>query len=107
MVLNTSESQATWIKGMSFKQILKYFQYPLFWLLTCGGPTGHTVDLNPEFLLGTKIAHVWEDNESLVISICGLEVPERGSYKKAIKTGHPVYAVTKWNYSDTYKIKGD
>ena len=30
-----------------------------------------------------KIAHVWEENESLVISICGLEVPEIGSYKKA------------------------
>ena len=58
--------------------------------MTWGGPAGHTFDLNSEFLLGTKIAHVWEENESLVISICGLEASERGSYKKAIKTGHPV-----------------
>ena len=54
MVLNTFESQAIWIEGMSFRQILKYFQYPLFWLLSWGSPKGHTFDLNPEFLLGTK-----------------------------------------------------
>ena len=35
-----------------------------------GEPVGHTIDLTSEFLLGTKIAHVWEENESLVISNC-------------------------------------
>ena len=69
---------------------IKYCQYFWFWLLIWGGSVGHTIDLNSEFLLGTKIAHIWEENESLVISICGLEAPARGSYKKAIKTGHPV-----------------
>ena len=73
---------------------IKYCQYFWFWLLTWGGSVGHTIDLNSEFLLGTKIAHVWEENESLVISICGLEASERGSYKKAIKTGHPVESET-------------
>ena len=82
---------------------IKYCQYFSFWLLTCGGSVGHNIDLNSEFLLGTKIAHVWEENESLVISICGLEASERGSYKKAIKTGHPVFACNlpsyQWDWS--------
>ena len=52
--------------------LLKYCQYPLFWLLTLGGPVGHDIDLTSEFLLGTEIAHVWEENESLVISNCGI-----------------------------------
>ena len=69
---------------------IKYCEYPWFWLLTGGGPAGHTIDLNSEFLLGIKIAHVWEENESLVISICGLEVHEIGTYKKSLFVGHPV-----------------
>ena len=69
---------------------IKYCENPWFWLLTWGGPAGHTIDLNSEFLLGIKIAHVWEENESLVISICGLEVHEIGTYKKSLFVGHPV-----------------
>ena len=61
-----------------------------------GGPVGHTIDLTSEFLLGTKIAHVWEENESLFISICGIQVPERGSYKKALFVGHPVRLIFEW-----------
>ena len=75
---------------MSFSQILEYSQYPIFWLITCSGPAGHTFDLTSELLLGTEIAHVWEENESLVNSICALEVHERGSYKKSLFVGHPV-----------------
>ena len=55
-----------------------------------GGPVGHTIDLTSELLLGIKIAHVWEENEPFVISICGIQVPERGYYKKALFVGHPV-----------------
>ena len=39
---------------------------------------------------GIKIVHVWEENVSLVISICGLEVHEIGTYKKSLFVGHPV-----------------
>ena len=70
--------------------LIKYCQYLKFLLLTLGGPVGHYIDLTSEFLLGTEIAHVWEENESLVISNCGIEVPIRGSWKKSIETGHPV-----------------
>ena len=77
--------------------LIKYCQYPLFCLLTWGGPVGHTIDLISEFLLGTKIAHVWEENESLDISICWVQVPERGSYKKALFVGHPVVVPILYN----------
>ena len=70
--------------------LLKYCQYPLFWLLTLGGPVGHDIDLTSEFLLGTEIAHVWEENESLVIRYCGIQGPIRASWKISVKTGHPV-----------------
>ena len=65
-----------------------------------GGPVGHTIDLTSEFLLGTKIAHVWKENESFVISICGIQVHERGSYKKALFVGHPVY-ISPFEHTDT------
>ena len=52
--------------------LLKYCQYPLFWLLTLGGPVGQNINLRSEFLLGTEIAHVWEENESLVIINSGI-----------------------------------
>ena len=51
---------------------MQYFQYPLFRLLTLGGPVVHDIDLTSEFLLGTEIAHVWEENETLVIRYCGI-----------------------------------
>ena len=70
--------------------LLKYCQYPSFWLLTLSGPIGHNIDLTSEFLLGTEIAHVWEENESLVIRYCGIWVPIRASWKISVKTGHPV-----------------
>ena len=69
---------------------MEFCQYTLYRLLTLGGPVGHDIDLTSEFLLGTEIAHVWEENELLVISICGIEVPIRGSWKKSVKTEHPV-----------------
>ena len=59
--------------------LLKFCQYPSFWLLTLSGPGGHNIDLTSEFLLGTKIAHVWEEKELLIISNCGIEVPVRCS----------------------------
>ena len=34
--------------------LIKYGQYALFWLLTWGGPVGHTIDLTSEFLLGKQ-----------------------------------------------------
>ena len=34
--------------------LIKYSQYTLFWLLTWGGPVGHTIDLTSEFLLGKQ-----------------------------------------------------
>ena len=71
--------------------LIKYFQYPSFWPLTLCGPIDHNIDLASEFLLGTEIAHVWEENESLVNSIGGSKVAIRGSYKISVKTGHPVW----------------
>ena len=59
--------------------LLKFCQYPSFWLLTLSGPAGHNIDLTSEFLLGTKIAHVWEEKELLIISNCGILVPVRCS----------------------------
>ena len=59
--------------------LLKFCQYPSFWLLTLSGPGGHNIDLTSEFLLGTKIAHVWEEKELLIISNCGIEGPVRCS----------------------------
>ena len=70
--------------------LLKYCQYPPFRLLTLSGPIGINIDLTSEFLLGTEIAHVWEENELLVIRNYGIEVPFKGSWKISIKTGHPV-----------------
>ena len=52
--------------------LIKYCQYLLFWLLTLGGPVAHYIDLTLEFLLGTEIAYVWEENESLVIRYYGI-----------------------------------
>ena len=59
--------------------LLKYCQNQSFWLLTLSGPGGHNIDLTSEFLLGTKIAHVWEEKELLIISNCGILVPVRCS----------------------------
>ena len=64
----------------TFSLILnKYGQYALFWLLTWGGPVGHTVDFILEFLLGTKIAHVWEEKELWASIICVIEVSVMGT----------------------------
>ena len=54
VLLKTSGSQAIWIEELIFSQILEYCQYPLFWVLTWGGPVGHIIDLSSEFLLGTQ-----------------------------------------------------
>ena len=59
--------------------LIKYGQYALFWLLTWGGPVGHTVDFILEFLLGTKIAHVWEEKELWASIICVIEVSVMGT----------------------------
>ena len=43
---------------------------------------------------------MWEENESLVISNCGIEVPMRGSWKKSIETGHPVQDQSSISFSE-------
>ena len=54
VLLKMSGSQAIWIEEFIFSQILEYCQYPLFWLLTGGGPNGHIIEIISEFLLGTQ-----------------------------------------------------
>ena len=41
--------------------------------------------------LGTQIAHVWEENESLVTSIGATTVSVKGIYKKSVKLEYPVW----------------
>ena len=43
VLLKMFGSQAIWIEKLIFSQILEYCQYPLFWLLTWGGPVGHII----------------------------------------------------------------
>ena len=47
----------------------KYCWYPSFWLLTFGGFAGHDITFSEQFLLGKKIAQVWEEEEFLVSSV--------------------------------------
>ena len=49
--------------------------------LSSGDFVEHYIDFWSEFLLGTKIAHVWEENELLIISIWGDLDPIIGCYK--------------------------
>ena len=60
---------------------LKYCWYPYFWHLNQGEFLGYYSDFWSKFLLGTKIAHVWEENELLIISIWGDSDPIIGCYK--------------------------
>ena len=71
--------------------LIKYCLYPLFWLLTPGGPIDLITDLSSEFLLGTEIAHYKEENESLVTNIWGNTVLVMGSYKNSVTSEHPVF----------------
>ena len=48
--------KSTWIKGMIYPKIVKYFWYPQFWLLTLRDHVGHHIDFSWKFLLGKKIA---------------------------------------------------
>ena len=70
--------------------LIKYCWYPQFWHLTGESFAWVLYWLLIKVSFRYKIAHVWEENESLVISNCALEVPIRGSWKISIKTGHPV-----------------
>ena len=73
--------------------LIKYCLYPLFWLLTPGGPIDLITALSSEFLLGTEIAHYKEENESLVTNIWGHTVLVMGYYKNSVTSEHPVFRI--------------
>ena len=74
----------------SLSKIVENCQYPLFWLLTLGGPDAHNIDLTSEFLLGTEIAHYKEENETLISSITWNTLLVMATYKKSVTSEHPV-----------------
>ena len=62
------EAKQSKLKEWCFPKKVKYFQYPSFWLLNLRDPGGHDINFSLKFMLGKKIAHVWEEVESLIIS---------------------------------------
>ena len=64
-----SGAHLIWIFVICFLVKACILKYSWFWHLTFRWLFGHYIDFWSKFLLGTKIAHVWEENESLVISI--------------------------------------
>ena len=75
----------------SLSKIVENCQYPLFWLLTLGGPDAHNIDLTSEFLLGTEIAHYKEENETLISSISWNTLLVMATYKNSVTSEHPVF----------------
>ena len=49
---------------MQYGEIVYIWKYSGFQHLTEGDFVGVCIDFRSKFLLGTKIAHVWEENES-------------------------------------------
>ena len=70
--------------------LIKYCWYSQFWHLTRESFGWVLYWLLIKVSFRYKIAHVWEENESLVISNCALEVPIRSFWKISVKTKHPV-----------------
>ena len=52
-------------------QKVEYCAYAWSLLLSLSGFVGHHIDLTYKFLLGSQIAHVWQENEPFVSSIKG------------------------------------
>ena len=70
-------------------------KYSWFWHLTLRWLFGHYIDFWSKFLLGTKIAHVWEEIELLVISIWEDSDPIKGCCKITHSMENPVEAIFK------------
>ena len=78
-----SGSHLIWF--LSFVSLLNHVNWNIldFDIWLSGDFVGHCIDFWSKFLLGTKIAHVWEENESLVISIWDRECIKAGQLYKS------------------------
>ena len=85
-----SGSHLIWF--LSFVSLLNHVNWNIldFDIWLSGDFVGHCIDFWSKFLLGTKIAHVWEENELLVISIWEDSDPIIGCYKISQSMVDPV-----------------
>ena len=66
-----------------FSKNIEIFSISLICTFDIGDPRGQDINLSKKFLLGKKIAHVWEKVESIIISILYVLVPVRRLWKKS------------------------
>ena len=85
-----SGSHLIWF--LSFVSLLNHVNWNIldFDIWLSGDFVGHCIDFWSKFLLGTKIAHVWEENELLVISIWEDSDPITGCCKITHSMENPV-----------------
>ena len=76
-------------------------KYSWFWHLTLDDFVEHYIDFWSKFLLGTKIAHVWEEKESKIISIRKDSVSITWGYKLSHSVTHTV-ETKNFNTKNTY-----